>query len=161
MIEILVYLFENYGYAEACPEAPEQLSRKLAAAGFEESEITAAIAWLADLRRVADALPPARVADTRSLRVFTEDEQRKLEASCRGFLLFLQSAGVLDVNQRELVLERALALPDAEVSLSKFKVIVLMVLWQQQASVDALILEELLTEDVEVEDDWDSSITLH
>lgn len=161
MIEILVYIFETYGYADACPEQPEQLTRKLSAAGFEESEISDAIAWLADLRRVADAQPPARVADTRSLRVFTEGEQAKLDAACRGFLLFLESAGVLNASQRELVLERALALPDGEVSLSKFKVIVLMVLWQQQASVDALILDELLTEEVEVEDPWDNAVTLH
>lgn len=161
MIEILVYLFETYGYADACPEEPEQLSRKLAAAGFEEAEISDAIAWLADLRRVADAQPPARSADTRSLRIFTDDEQSKLDASCRGFLLFLESAGVLDANRRELVLERALALPDSEVSLSKFKVIVLMVLWQQQASVDALILDELLTEEVDAEDEWDNAVTLH
>ena len=38
MFDILVYLFENYVHADACPE-PAQLARKLSAAGFEEEEI--------------------------------------------------------------------------------------------------------------------------
>ncbi len=161
MIEILVYLFETYGYADACPEEPEQLSRKLAAAGFEESEISDAIAWLADLRRVADLQTPTQVADSRSVRIFTEEEQRRLDSACRGFLAFLENAAVLDAAQRELVIERAMALPDGEVSLSKFKVIVLMVLWQQQASVDTLILDELLTEETDEDEGWDDAITVH
>ena len=37
MIDILVYLFENY-LPDACPE-PALLARKLSAAGFEQEEI--------------------------------------------------------------------------------------------------------------------------
>ena len=42
------------------------------------------------------------------------------------------------------MIERALAVADAPVSLDKVKVIVLMVLWCQQADIDVLVLEELL-----------------
>ena len=55
-----------------------------------------------------------------------------------------------------------MALPEPEVSLSKFKVIVLMVLWQQQASMDTLILDELLTEETDEEDgDWTEVLPIH
>jgi len=48
------------------------------------------------------------------------------------------------------------------VGLSQFKVIVLMVLWQERASVDVLILEELLTDEVaEPEEDWHEAVTVH
>jgi Smg protein len=50
--------------------------------------------------------------------------------------------------QREIVIERALAVgqQDGEwpVHITKLKLIVLMVLWSQQADVDVLLLEELL-----------------
>jgi len=47
------------------------------------------------------------------------------------------------------VVERALALEDEEVSLAQLKVIVLMVLWNQQVTTDTLVLEELLSDDDE------------
>ena len=36
MFDILVYLFESYIHADACPEG-ELLNRKLSAAGFEQA----------------------------------------------------------------------------------------------------------------------------
>mgnify|MGYP001770310173 CR=1 FL=1 len=57
MFDILVYLFESYIHADACPES-DQLARKLAAAGFEDEEISEALEWLAGLRRVAREIQP-------------------------------------------------------------------------------------------------------
>lgn len=155
MIDILVYVFESYGYPEACPE-PEQLARKLTAAGFEQEDIDSALEWLSGLQRVAGADSPRIASDSRSSRVYSEPELARLDVDCRGFLTFLETAGVLDPLGRERILERALALPGGELSLSKLKVIVLMVLWQQQQNVDSLVLEELLADD---DDDVDEVLT--
>lgn len=146
MIDILVYVFESYGYPEACPE-PEQLARKLTAAGFDPEDIDSAIEWLSGLRRVSGTESPAISRESRSVRVYSEAELARLDTACRGFIAFLESAGVLDALGRERILERAMALPPGEVSLAKLKVIVLMVLWQQQQHVDALVLEELMTDE--------------
>ena len=43
MFDILVYLFENYYTPEACPSA-EVLAKRLAAAGFEHTDIDDALA---------------------------------------------------------------------------------------------------------------------
>jgi Smg protein len=161
MIDILVYLFETYGYADACPDEPEQLARKLASAGFEEADIQDAIEWLSGLRLAGQTAPQVQ-ASTGSIRVFCDFEMSRLDVAARGFLAFLETAGVVDQQRRELIVERALALPDAEVSLSQFKVIVLMVLWQEKASVDPLILDELLTDETdEPEDIWQESVIIH
>ncbi len=143
MIDILVYVFESYGYPEACPE-PEQLARKLSAAGFDSEDIDSAIEWLSGLRSVAGVDSPVIARDSRSSRIYAEAELARLGLECRGFLVLLENAGVLDSLSRERILERAMALPAGEISLGKLKVIVLMVLWQQQDNVDALVLEELL-----------------
>ena len=37
MFDILVYLFESYIHADACPE-PDQLTRKLSAAGYGQEK---------------------------------------------------------------------------------------------------------------------------
>ncbi|MCK0510101.1 DUF494 family protein [Aromatoleum buckelii] len=147
MFDILVYLFENYLHAAACPES-EQLARKLSAAGFEEDEITEALDWLSGLRAVAVS-PLARVPQPDSIRLYAAEEQAKLDASCRGFLAFLENAGALDPQTRELIIERTMALGGFNLNLHRFKVIVLMVLWQQEQPLDSLILDELLTDEAE------------
>jgi Smg protein len=142
LIDILVYLFENY-LPDAYPE-PTVLARKLSAAGFEEEEITEALSWLDGLER-SEAVVVRLREQGDGIRVYAEAEQDRLSVECRGFLAFLEQAGTLDPGLREIVVERALALQDSEVALSKLKVIVLVVLWRRQHEFDALILEELLS----------------
>ena len=146
MIDILVYLFENY-LPDACPE-PAVLARKLSAAGFGNDDITAALSWL-------DGLAGAEVERCRnpalagSVRIYDEEERERLSVACRGFIAFLEQQEAIDSSLREAIIERALALPDAEISLDRLKVIVLAVIWRYRHEVDALILEELLAEDTD------------
>ena len=149
MIDILVYLFENY-LPDACPE-PAVLARKLSAAGFGTDDITAALSWLDGLagEESGRCRNPAQPG---AMRIYDEEEQERLPAACRGFIGFLEQHDAVDAPLREAIIERALALPDAEVSLDRLKVIVLAVIWRYRHEVDALILEELLAEDRDDED---------
>ncbi|MDP2823676.1 MAG: DUF494 domain-containing protein [Sulfuritalea sp.] len=149
MIDILVYLFENY-LPDACPE-PAVLARKLSAAGFGTDDITAALSWLDGLagQEGGHCLSPSLAG---SIRIYDEEEQERLPAVCRGFIAFLEQHDAVDAPLREAIIERALALPDTEVSLDRLKVIVLAVIWRYRHEVDALILEELLAEDSDDED---------
>jgi Smg protein len=143
MIDILFYLFEHY-LPDACPE-PAALARKLIAAGFENEDVSQALDWLAGFN---DAEPaPTALAASKAQRFYHDSEAARLPAECRGFISFLEQADAIDAAARELILERALALPDEEIPLAKLKGIVLMVVWRQQLPLDALILEELLEDD--------------
>lgn len=144
MYDILVYLFENY-LPDACPER-KVLALKLSAAGFAESEIDAALEWLAGLETALDADPFEKTAGG-SLRCYHETELAKLPAECRGYLAFLEQAGAIDARVREMILDRAMALSEPVVSMARFKIMVLMVMWRQQLSLDVLLLEELLAEE--------------
>jgi Smg protein len=62
----------------------------------------------------------------------------------RGFLHFLEAAGALDASQREVVLDRVMALTDVEIGLDELKLVILLVLWNQGHPLDSLILDELL-----------------
>jgi Smg protein len=54
---------------------------------------------------------------------------------------------VLNAVQREIVIERALAVGESPLPQSKLKIIVLLVLWSQGKEPDALIFDELFTDD--------------
>ena len=148
MFDILVYLFENYVHATACPES-EQLARKLSAAGFEQDEISEALEWLTGLRRLGSTSPLLATPSEGAMRIYSSEEQFRLNAECRGFLTFLENAGALDATTREIIIERTLALEGFTVSLKRLKVIVLMVLWQRELLDDSLIIDELLGVDAE------------
>lgn len=148
MFDVLVYLFESYIHADACP-ASDQLARKLSAAGFEDEEINEALDWLAGLRQVTETTQPCTAPTAGSMRIYADEELARLNPECRGFVSFLESAGVLDAGKRELIVERAMALGDFSITLNRLKVIVLMVLWQQEHPLDGLIIDELLSGDDE------------
>ena len=144
MFDILVYLFENYVRADACPES-HHLARKLSAAGFEEEEISEALQWLSGLRETSAARPMISAPKADTIRLYAPEEEARLDVDCRGFVTFLESAGVLEPTMRELVIDRALALDGFNLNLYRLKVIVLIVMWQQDRPLDTLILDELLT----------------
>lgn len=144
MFDILVYLFETYHQPGTCP-APAVLARKLSAAGFKQDDISAALEWLSGLEKLAGE--EGRAAGPRSTRLYCAEERLKLPAHCIGFLVFLENAGAIDAVLREMIIEQAMVLPGATVSLGKLKIIVLMVMWRRHQSLDALLLEELLSED--------------
>jgi Smg protein len=146
MFEVLVYVYENFWSVDACPQL-DQLGRKLSAAGFDSDEIEQALQWLAGLNLVShqsepiDISPPttppvSHAPSEHSLRVYSVSEQDHLGAECLGFISFLESAGVLPPQMREIVIDRAMALDD-------LKIIVLMVYWSMGVEPDALVLDEL------------------
>jgi Smg protein len=144
MYAILVYLFENCEQAEVAYDR-ERVAKKLSAAGFEDSDISEALHWLAGVVRaphaVREPLPDARA----SFRAYAPRELAKLDAKCRGFLLTLEHSGVLSADTRELVLERALAASGDTLSLEQLKLVVLMVLWNQQTPTSRLLAEDLFS----------------
>ncbi len=147
MFDVLVYLYENFPALTGTPDA-DALARKLSAAGFDKDEITDALSWLQGLAQVTQASQSVRDASDNTFRVYPGFESERLGTEGVAFLAFLESAGQLSGAQREIVIERALAVgqQDGEwpVHITKLKLIVLMVLWSQQADVDVLLLEELL-----------------
>lgn len=144
MYDVLVYLFENCQQTEVAYDS-DRVAKKLSAAGFEDADISEALHWLAGVVRAPqgelDKLPDAK----RSFRAYAARELAKLDAECRGFLLTLEHSGILNPQTRELVIERSLAASGETLSLEQLKLIVLMVLWNQQTATSRLVAEELFS----------------
>lgn len=153
MFDVLVYLYETYYRPEACPDS-DALVKKLAAVGFDEEEISRALGWLTDLAETTNefsGMHPQQTAFSFGMRIYAAQEQEVLGTEAIGFLQFLESAKVIDPMQREIIVERALAAGDPQVSLDKLKVIVLMVMWNEGKEPDALIFDELFADDEDAE----------
>src|SRR5437660_4543105 len=144
MYDILVYLFENCQQAELADDR-ERVARKLSAAGFDDGDISEALHWLAGVLRTPQALDSALPDSRTSFRAFAPRELAKLDAQCRGFLLTLEHSGILNPQTRELVIERSLAATGESLTLDQLKLIVLIVLWNQQMPTSRLVAEDLFS----------------
>jgi Smg protein len=151
MFEVLVFVYENYWRGDACPEL-EQLGRKLSAAGFNVEDIQQALSWLDELNLashktelidISQAEREHHTESDHSMRVYSVAEQDHLGAECLGFINFLESADVLSPHMREIVMDRAMAIPGNPIHLDDLKIIVLMVYWSIGLEPDALVLDEL------------------
>lgn len=147
MFDILVYLYETYYRPDACPE-PAALARKLSAVGFDDVEISEALDWLTGLTEMAGEEQIDAAAST-GTRYYVDEEYTELGSAAIGFIQFLESAKVLGPVQREIVIERALAVDESPVTLGKLKIIVLMLLWSQGKEPDALMFDDLFGSDDE------------
>src|SRR3972149_10868336 len=125
MFEILMYLFESYFDAGSYP-APDKLSRKLSAAGFEGDEISEALTWLSALQQQnPDSYPPS--LEHAGLRHFAELELQRISYEARQFLIFAEQQHMISAVEREMILDRAIALQQENLGLEKLKLIMLMV----------------------------------
>jgi len=131
VLDVLMYLFENYFYDEP-DEQPdrESLEENLHEAGFSNGEIDKAFEWLDGLAEQRFQ-PDFAVQSAEPIRVFIDAEIRRLDTPCRDFLMYLSNTGILDAQRREQVLDRLMALEADEISLDDVKWVVLMVLFNQ------------------------------
>ena len=133
ILDVLLYLFEHYFSEDAdLIRDRDSLQNGLIQAGFSPAEINKAFDWLDALAEQRPAVAQPRVDGP--VRVFHGPELDKLDVEGRGFLLFLEQQRVLDADQRELVLDRAMALDQDELDLDDLKWVVLMVLFNQPGS---------------------------
>lgn len=149
MFDILVYLVENYFQHGHVPDA-ETISKRLTAAGFEDHDISEALTWLSAFDEARDVETDATFDGGHGFRVYAEEELTTLTTEARGFLLFLEHSKIISAKQREFIIERVLAFGESGIDLEKLKLIVLMVLWNQQQVVDSLVLELLASRDYNV-----------
>ena len=148
VLDVLMYLFETYVDAEDEPEADHnELRDELALAGFGDAEIDRALDWLDALTDHQDNL--AYNAQTaHGTRIYSEFEQERLDSACRGYITYLEQIGILSPPQREILIDRLLALESADIDVEQIKWVVLMVLFSQPgqelayARMEDLVFEE-------------------
>lgn len=143
VLDVLMYLFENYQHGEfSDTENQDTLRDELTAAGFPVDEVNHAFSWLDGLDQQRQR--PLLFGPAGALRVYAREEQARLSAECRGFLLNLEQLGILDASSRELVIDRLMAIED-EIDLERVKWVCLLVMINQPDGEDAFEhLEDLV-----------------
>ncbi len=128
IFDVLMYLFENYMDDDSeMPPDSDIVKTELLQAGFEHTDVNRAFNWLESLTIEASDI---QLQAANSFRIFSSYETARLDVECQNLLLSLERTGILNSINRELVLDRAIALEEP-LSLDKLKWIVLIVLLNQ------------------------------
>ena len=145
VLDVLMYLFESYVESPDEPEpSRHELKRELGRAGFHDREIERALDWLDGLNSTGAGSAPQNTA----CRVFDSVEQERLDSASRGYLLHLEQIGILHPAQREIVIDRLMALDNEEIDIEQTKWVVMMVLFSQPGRQDAFAqMEDLVYAD--------------
>ncbi len=150
VLDVLMYLFETYSEQdlETEPESDQSILREeLLQAGFGEPEVDRALDWLDGL--TAQNMEPFSIQPAeRSVRLFNQFELARLDPECRGYILYLEQIGILSPVQRELVIDRLMALGSGDIDVEQVKWVVLMVLFSQPGQEKAFArMEDLVFEE--------------
>ncbi|MEM7612073.1 MAG: DUF494 domain-containing protein [Pseudomonadota bacterium] len=150
VLDVLMYLFETYVDTDEQAESDEdQLRDELSRAGFHDSEIEHALTWLDGLASNND-LKLHNPQTDRGMRVFRDEEMARIDVDGRGYLLYLEQIGILLPEQRELVIDRLLALDAQEIDIEQIKWVVMMVLFSQPGQEQAFSrMEDLVFDECE------------
>lgn len=147
VLDVLMYLFESFVDSEDEPEPNRnELRDELERAGFGDSEIDRALEWL-DALNTSDVAPNVS-SPSAGMRIYDKAELERLDAGTRGYLLHLEQLGILQPTQREVAIDRLLALECEEIDLEQVKWVIMMVLFSQPgheqafAQMEDLVLAE-------------------
>lgn len=149
MFDVLMFLFENYMDGSITLKAEKAtILAELEKVGFERHEIDRALNWLDGLNHVTKDAETESQPTVTAMRHYLPEECEQLGVDGRGFLLYLEQLGILDPHNREIVIDRVMALDSREVDLGRIKWVVLMVLFSQPDKKSALsLLQEIVLAD--------------
>jgi len=136
VLDVLMYLFESFVDSEDEPEPNRnELRDELERAGFGDREIDRALEWLDGLN-FSDVVPQVS-SHAPGIRIYDTAEIERFDTASRGYLLHLEQVGILPPAQRELVIDRLLALESDDIDIEQIKWVVMMVLFSQPGNEQA------------------------
>ena len=143
MFEVLVFMFENYFAHHAMPDS-EVLTQELSAAGFAQSDISGAVCWFDEMKTMLNQPPAIYNHQHSATRIFATLELKKINIESISFILFLQQADVINDVERDLIIDRAMALKQQHIHIEEMRWITMIALWNAGREKDYLFVEDAL-----------------
>jgi Smg protein len=144
MFDLLVYMFEKYISSKNNLDFAN-MTLELEAAGFNNKDIESALDWFTELKEMSENIPQSHTLKLNDkLRIYTVKEKEKFSFDGLGFILFLEQAHVLNSVEREIIIDRAMALNQNIINIDEVRWIVMMTLWNNGRENDYLFVEDSL-----------------
>ena len=143
MFEVLVFIFENYIAHHALPDN-DVMAQELSAAGFNQKDFQGAVGWFQEMKSMLTQPPAVYSHQHSATRILTDNELKKINIESISFVLFLQQANVINDVERDLIIDRAMALKQEQVCIEEMRWITMIALWNEGREKDYLFVEDAL-----------------
>lgn len=143
MFEVLVFIFENYIAHHALPDN-DVMAQELSAAGFNQKDIQGAVGWYQEMKSMLTQTSAVYSHQHSATRILTDSEFKKINIESISFVLFLRQANVINDVERDLIIDRAMALKQELVSIEEMRWITMIALWNEGREKDYLFVEDAL-----------------
>lgn len=141
MFEVLVFMFENYFAHHTMPDV-DVMEQELCAAGFEKTDINGAFDWYQEMKYQLTQPQLNYSHEYSGMRIFSDNEIKKINTESIGFVLFLQQANVINDMERDLIVDRAMALKQEVITVEEMRWISMIALWNEGREKDYLFVED-------------------
>ena len=154
VLDVLIYLLEEYEDEQEIEIERELLTKELLTAGFNDSSIGKAWGWLDDLAVQVEEPDQILASGRHSMRVLSQREQQRFHFQAQRYLALLQGCDLIGPITFELILDRLIALDcDAEeLEMDQIRWVVLMVSFNRVKDPrHFLALETLIFSDLDMQ----------
>jgi Smg protein len=140
MLDLLIYLFENY--ISTKPKLNmNDITVELEEAGFNDKDISSAFDWFNHLKKISNDF---ELANKNSLRVLSKKEYEKISSEAFTFLTFLLNAKILNSTEFEVILDQIMILNQKSINIDEMRWVVMMTLWKSGKENSYLFVEDSL-----------------
>ena len=140
MLDLLIYLFENY--ISTKPKLNmNDITVELEEAGFNDTDISSAFDWFNHLEKISNG---CKLTNKNSLRVLSQKEYEKISSEAFTFLTFLLNAKILNSTEFEVILDQIMILNQKSINIDEMRWIVMMTLWKSGKENSYLFVEDSL-----------------
>lgn len=152
VLDILIYLYDNCVSEEfESIQDRNNVKTHLIQAGFTNYQVNRAFDWLECLLKEHKYEVDLNVSCFNSTRIFNSLENEKIDVECKGFLLFLEQSNIINLKDRELIVDLLMALEIDAIKIHQLKWVVLMVLTNQpDREIEFSWIEEILMDNTDV-----------
>lgn len=140
MLDLLIYLFENY--ISTKPKLNmNAITIELEEAGFNNKDISSAFDWFNHLEKLSNG---PELTNKNSIRVLSHKEYEKISKEGFTFLTFLLNAKILNPTEFEVILDQIMILNQKYINIDEMRWIVMMTLWKSGKENSYLFVEDSL-----------------
>lgn len=140
MLDLLIYLFENY--ISTKPKLNmNAITVELEEAGFNNKDISSAFDWFNHLEKLSSG---PELTNKNSIRVLSHKEYEKISKEGFTFLTFLLNAKILNPTEFEVILDQIMILNQKYINIDEMRWIVMMTLWKSGKENSYLFVEDSL-----------------
>ena len=140
MLDLLIYLFENY--ISTKPKLNmNAITVELEEAGFNNKDISSAFDWFNHLEKLSNGV---ELTNKNSIRVLSHKEYEKISKEGFTFLTFLLNAKILNPTEFEVILDQIMILNQKYINIDEMRWIVMMTLWKSGKENSYLFVEDSL-----------------